>query len=141
MAYFSRCSLLLLLVVAVRLPAADITLSGSLPGPAMTRRGHWVTTRPLNIVVPSAGNILRTGWYYQLTDPAPAGFQAQLCRGSDCFTLDGGKGAGDWFNSDRGTGPFYLRFRIQSSAVIPAGFRVVSTEVRVTYRQRQNTVR
>ncbi len=115
--------------------AADITLSQRLTGPVIALRGQWYITAPVDFRLPPGADIISSRWFYQLTTAAPAGFQAQLCHGNDCILLNAGRGTTRWFNHTTTRNSFYLRFRIESGAVIPPALRVISAGVQITYRQ------
>lgn len=115
--------------------AADISVGDRLAGPAVTVRGRWVDTLPFRISLPSDSRIISIRWRYQLTAAAPAGFQAQLCRGNECMLTDAARGISRGFNGSHSSGAFYFRFRHEGRAVIPAAMRVSCVEIQVTYRQ------
>ncbi|ARU94222.1 hypothetical protein A7K99_10820 [Tatumella citrea] len=127
--------LLLTALLSGPVSAADITVSDRVAGPAVTARGRWVATLPFRISLPLDARIINTGWFYQLTAAAPAGFQAQICRGRDCILTDAARGISRWFNDSHSGEVFYLRFRTESGAVIPPALRVSCAEIQVTYRQ------
>ncbi len=130
-----RVMLLLAALLPGRVTAADISVSDRLAGPAVTARGRWVATLPFRIHLPPDARIISTRWRYQLTAAAPAGFQVQLCRGRECILTDAARGISRWFNDSHNPGAFYLRFRTESGAVIPAALRVSCAEIQLTYRQ------
>ncbi|MFC6377435.1 flagellar protein FlhE [Tatumella terrea] len=123
-----------LLAVAPAL-AADITLSKTLAGPALSVRGQWATSQPLVFRGPLEGRIQQTRWFYRLNGPIPAGFQAQLCRGTVCIPLDSGRGNTGYFTDAPVSGTFRFSFRVLSGEAIRPQLRVISAGVTISYRQ------
>ena len=123
------------LLITPSVMAADITLSKTLAGPALSLRGQWVTTQPLVFRVSPEGTVLQTRWFYRLNGPVPGGFEARLCKGKVCVSLNSGQGSTGFFTDSPVSGAYRFSFRILSGEAIRPQLRVISAGVTVSYRQ------
>ncbi|KAA8996703.1 flagellar protein FlhE [Affinibrenneria salicis] len=130
-----RCALLLSLLAAQPVAAADGSWSGEGYNLLVSQRG-WASA---SAVMRAPGNIppghvmTSVHWNYKLLATPPHGLQVALCSAGLCVPLNGGDGTTQALQGVSASNPLYLMYHLPGKGPIKPPIRVLRYQVLVNY--------